>query len=448
MAISETQFLHDLFDEHIDEASALHQQKILQLRTQEITWAEIHDDDQRFAAHVDALVIDAADADPYLAKKAGDFDRDELFVYVSFLIRADKFDRFLNLLEEIDLDDPDIVENLSLALVFDIQQQWIHKLQELDFKAHPHYLPVFLAAFVFRNSALNPEWFLNTQHLTLSEQPVNIEVLGKSKSQVASDILAKQLPTMEGDIRKLCISALYKLGHENILDYIKKHVPENELPFSVLTLGSDGSFAQYCRNIPIANYNQELVEAIGIIGLSENIPLLITLLEDEELAQKAAEAIYIISGTKFTTEVFIAEEWEETELFDYEKAKFEAAEAPTHADGRPYGETVELISIDSKDWAQWWQHNNDKFNSGLRYRFGRPVSPLALIDVISSANVTNNIRSLCLDELEIRYGLQCFVHLESSFIQQDYYLKQLAKWGKTNDHKFRAGAWYFNAKQM
>ncbi|MEP1446868.1 MAG: hypothetical protein ABJK37_12215 [Paraglaciecola sp.] len=448
MAISETQFLHDLFDEHVDEASFLHQQKISQLRAQEITWAEIHDDEQRFAAHVDALIINGVEAEPYLAKKTGDFDSEQLFVYVSFLIRADKFDRFLNLLEEIDFEDLEIVENVSLALVFDIPLQWLDKLKNTDFKAYPHYLPIFLPAFVFRNSDLNPEWFLNNQHVTLSEQPLNIEVLGKSNSQVASDILAKQLPTMEGGIRKLCISALFKLGHENILDYIQQCNPQKEWPFSVLALGCGSSFAQYCRNIATADYNEELVEAIGIIGLTENIPLLITLLEDEALAQKAAEAIYTISGAKFTTKVFIPEEWEETELFDDEKAKFEAGEGPCHADGRPFGETIELISLEPKDWTQWWQHSKDKFNSDLRYRFGRPVSPMTLIDVVSLPNITNNIRSLCLDELEIRYGLQCFVHLESSFIQQDYYLKQLAKWGEINDHKFKAGAWYFNAKQM
>jgi len=445
MAISATHFLQDLLDEHFDEASVLHEQKTLQLSTQEVTWAELKSEDQRFEAHLDALVVDAIDAEAYLASKVEDFDCNELFVYVSFLIRMDKLDTFILLLGQVDLSDCEKSEKISLALIFDVQEHWLNRFLQFDFEKQSLYLPIFVPVFVFRNIELKSEWFVHNQTLTLAEQPLNILALGKSKNQVVSNILAKRVAILDEDSRKLGITALYKLGHGN---YIQDHFVKSEVPFATLALGCDHSFELYCKNSGSEGYNAELVQALGIIGASENIPLLITLMSNEELAHEAAEAIYIISGIRLTEEVFIAEEWDEAELFDDEIEKFKAGEAPAHPDGRAYGETIEQMIVDPLIWAQWWQQSKDGYSQGLRYRLGKLFSPAALIDVISTPTITNNIRTMCLDELEIRYGLQCFVHLESSFTQQRYYLKQLTEWAVANDHRYVAGAWYFNGKQM
>ncbi|NQY36015.1 MAG: hypothetical protein HRT37_13795 [Alteromonadaceae bacterium] len=448
MAISATHFLQDLVDEHFDEASVLHEQKTLQLEAQEITWTECQTDEQRFDAHLDALVVDAADAEPYLVSKIEEFDCNELFVYVSFLIRIDNLDTFMQLLKQVDLTDWEKVEKISLALIFDVQKTWLYSFQQLDFESLPHYLPIFVPIFVFRNVELKPEWFLRNQYLTLTEQPLNVLALGKSKSQVATDILAKKISTLDEVTRKLGIAALYKLGHGNILAYIKDHIVKDEVPFATLALGCDHSFEQYCKITGTQGYNAELVQALGIIGLTENIPLLITLLGNDELAQEAAEAIYIISGIRLTEEIFLAEEWDEAELFEDELEKFEAGEVPEHPDGRPFGETIEQIIVDPKIWAKWWLQSKDGFSEGRRYRFGKLLSPASLIEVISTPTITNNIRAMCLDELEIRYGLQCFIHFESTFAQQSHYLNQLTEWAVNNDHKFVAGVWYFNGKQI
>ncbi len=448
MAISNTHFLQDLLIEHLDEAAVLHQQKLLQLRAQEATWAESQYDDQRLEAHLDALIVDAAQAEFILAQNAPDYDANELFVYVCFLLRINKIDTFIDLLDTIDLSDPENIENISLALIFEAGEEPISVFKALSFDEHPQYLSIFLPVFVYRNIDLNPRWFLPAEQLILLQQGLNIVALGKSKKQCAMDLLVKGLPNSTGDKRNLVISALYKSGNLDFLRHIQTSMTGKKIPYTSLALGCDKAFSQYCAQTNKSEFTAELITALGIFGLADNIPLLIWALNNEELAQTAAKAIYMISGTQLMEETFVEEQWDESELFDDEQAKFASGEAPKHPDDREYGETVTQLTLDPIVWEQWWQKNKEKFTSGMRYRLGKPISVLTLIEAISSPNTTNNLRTICLDELEIRYGLQCFVQLESPFNQQVFYLQQLLNWGRENNKHFNAGAWYFNGNQV
>ena len=57
MATSTRQFNIELYREHLDEASFLYQQRLAYLHDPEVKWPELANWEDRFEAHVDALVI-------------------------------------------------------------------------------------------------------------------------------------------------------------------------------------------------------------------------------------------------------------------------------------------------------------------------------------------------------------------------------------------------------
>jgi len=128
-------------------------------------------------------------------------------------------------------------------------------------------------------------------------------------------------------------------------------------PFLLSLCGNLSDYYLLSNNIDIKQLDSNTINAIGIIGNTKAIPLLISFLEceDEKINIEAAKALEIITGaglreTAVETEVLEGFEEGETEEIKHE---------------------IERISTSKESWSRWWYQNRSKFNETKRWRSGK-----------------------------------------------------------------------------
>ena len=106
------------------------------------------------------------------------------------------------------------------------------------------------------------------------------------------------------------------------------------------------------------------------------------------------------------------------------------------------------MSQDSKVWKLWLDENKSNFKRELRYRNGEPVTLSSLLDSLQSERFIYQIRQMVYEELVIRYEMDIPFEADLSVRKQLQLLPRITTWILENDHKFKAGQWYFAGKLM
>ncbi len=106
MAISTRAFRVELYQEHLEEAAFLYEQRLALLRDPQISWREIGSFEDRLEAHVDGLVVGEELALEVCRTRAKEGEPGELFPIVSVLCRQRRADLMSELLAGIDFKDP------------------------------------------------------------------------------------------------------------------------------------------------------------------------------------------------------------------------------------------------------------------------------------------------------------------------------------------------------
>lgn len=115
------------------------------------------------------------------------------------------------------------------------------------------------------------------------------------------------------------------------------------------------------------------VKGYGAMGIPGNIPKLLQMMEDSDLARSAGEAVSMITGVDLAYE-------------DLDKDPPEGFEAGPTED--PKDENVDSDPDEELPWPdpelvpQWWNENKNRFQANTRYLAGRPVESKHLIHVL------------------------------------------------------------------
>lgn len=193
----------------------------------------------------------------------------------------------------------------------------------------------------------------------------------------------------------------------------------------------------------------DVLLALGLLGDLSAVRTVFDCLAPHEQAPAAALALELMTGAGLYTEVFVPAEIDPDELFDEERARYEATgELPKRPDGTPYGTTVVQLSTDPVQWKDWLSRNKARFDPTLRYRCGEPYSPQALLRALQTPRMPNRVRALVCDELRIRYALDFPLEIELPVAEQRRLLARLAEWVERNGASFAPGAWYFHGRRL
>src|SRR5207249_8093418 len=105
--ISLRAFKIELYQEHLEEAAFLYQQRLALFRDPEISWRKIGEFEDRLEAHVDALVVGEELALEVCRARVKAGEPAELFPIVSVFCRQRRAEFLSELFAGVDLKDPE-----------------------------------------------------------------------------------------------------------------------------------------------------------------------------------------------------------------------------------------------------------------------------------------------------------------------------------------------------
>ena len=131
--------------------------------------------------------------------------------------------------------------------------------------------------------------------------------------------------------------------------------------------------------------------ALGLLGDSSAVSVLLGLLGDSELAAPASIALYLITGADLMTASPVVD----TTAFE--------DEASFGDDADDVDLTTPRISESPDDWYAWWTTHGERFQASERYRLGEPYSTEVAAACLQDTRLPLVVRQWVADEIVIRY---------------------------------------------
>ncbi|WHZ21852.1 MAG: hypothetical protein OJF47_000964 [Nitrospira sp.] len=438
-------FYVELYKEHLDEASFLYGQRLSLLDNPEMTWKDLAEFEERFEAHIDALVVGKDLALEMCRDAAVEGDYGELHAAVRVFCRQRQLDSLFGLLEGLKPTDEQKVRAMRDALKHELPEEWTDEFLSRLSSGDPRLAIVFPEVFGYRRVQRACQVL---ERLAGSEVPDPATVLwalgrlGASSSALPS--LKECLTRSESDVQKAAALALARLGNKDIVAHCAQVVPQNSWAALILGLAADRSAVNLLlERVRNRTADRNVLLGLGLLGDMAAVEVLQSYLSNADLGESAALALNLITGAQLYEQVFIPELVDEDELFDEERGTLKQGEPFMRPDGRPYGSTVTRLSLKLEAWQRWWSANKLRFDPNLRYRNGKPYSPARLLENLVSEQSPRQVRQLAYEEFVIRYAVDFPFETDMSVAQQEVALTQYAEWVKVNGDHFQEGSWYF-----
>ena len=97
-------------------------------------------------------------------------------------------------------------------------------------------------------------------------------------------------------------------------------------------------------------------------------------------------------------------------------------------------------------WQTWWDRNSGLFKVGYRYRFGKPMEIIQLIEQLK--HDSREVRQAAYDELVISTGVSLPFDVEGPWRVQQTHLFAWQSWWKENQDRFPMGSWFFHGEKI
>jgi uncharacterized protein (TIGR02270 family) len=445
MASSLRAFNIGLYQEHLEEAAFLYEQRLALLRDPKISWREIGWFEDRLEAHVDGLVVGADLALEVCRTRAKEGEPGELFPIVSVFCRLRRADLMSELLAGVDFKDPGKIRPVEDALKYELPQEW-SSFCEKALARRPNGLSRILANVAgYRRLAFGQQL---GEALTTSgpgELSAVAWAVGRLGAAPARDGLLGYLRHDNVAIKSAVLLALLRLGAREPLQQCEVIARSETWPLIGLGLGGSQSASDVLREVARSGHaTPDCLLALALLGEVSALQVLYDSLAKPELAEAAAVGLDLIAGAQLSEDVFVPEQVVEDELFENElKAWKEQGQAPKRTDGRPFGTTVKKPVVAKDKWKAWFAGHAKDFDASSRYRNGKRYSPRTLLEQLLDDTSTYQLRQLAAEELAIRY--ECPVPFEADMpvAWQLRALRDIGAWVEADGSRFEAGRWYF-----
>ena len=97
-------------------------------------------------------------------------------------------------------------------------------------------------------------------------------------------------------------------------------------------------------------------------------------------------------------------------------------------------------------WQTWWDRHAGNFKAGHRYRLGKPMEMVQLIEHLKHDN--RIVRQAAYDELVIATGVFLPFDIDGPWRVQQSHLFAWQTWWKNNQKNFSMGSWYFHGERV
>jgi hypothetical protein len=280
--------------------------------------------------------------------------------------------------------------------------------------------------------------------------PAMLWSLGRIGGEAARDVISSHLTSENEAVAEAACNSLIRLGDYHAIRHGLLVAQAKPWPILALGIGGNHSAVNVLTDIVKSDrVTDEALIASGLLGDLSSVKHIFNCLMNADRAMAAAEALQIITGAVLQEEVFIPEEIDPDELLDEERETYEqTGEIPMGPDGEPFGENVTQLSINPETWRQWLAEHKQQFDTNLRYRHGKPISPAASLYCLMDEYTPHRVRRLVCDEMAVRYGADFPLEVDMQVSEQEAQLADMVTWVRENQSKFKAGHWYFAARPM
>jgi len=444
MSTSPRAFRIDLYKEHLEEAAFLYQQRLVLLVDPEFSWMRLADFEGRLEAHIDALVVGGDLALVVCRERIAACEAAELFVMACLACRHQDT-KFLNAIWQVlDFADESKVGAIQAALNWELPASWEAACAQATAQPASRLFPVLAPVCGYRR-------------IDVGER-IAEGLLSRLEGATAGSVLAlsklKATPQTHQALIACCKSANPAIQEAAALGMLRVDIPATmrfcrpllqteDWPQVILALAGDRDAATALRRRVEAGAGTPMtVQALGLLGDVSVVRSLCMCLSTEALAEAAVWALYWITGAVLFERKLQPETVKEDELFPKELAAWrERGEAPKRADGHAYGAIVRKLSNDVGLWEQWLKVHSREFHPDVRYRRGRPYSPMVVVDCIADSEAPHFLRSRAIEELAVRYACPIVFEADWRVVDQSRTLGSLRQWALEAESGFEPGAW-------
>ena len=448
MAVSIQAFYTDLYEEHLEEASFLYEQRHTYFHDPDISWIEIQDLENRFEAHIDAIVIGGDAALEICVVQAAEGDSGELHAAIRTFCRQRRIDLLEQVLEDLDIEDEERVSAACDALKHEWPEVWTAEIERL-FQEHPSGAKAVLPTVIgYRRLPLEP--LLTSLLSDCPEDHLHAPIwsLGRLRMPHPPSVSALTPFLQHPDPILGAAAALALMRMSLPLSLSCATQPSEACDFrtllQIMLAGGAHDTAFLLDRLGEGEGASDIALALGVLGDLRAIMPLIQLLEEDTVAGSAALALNLITGAGLYEEVFIPDEVDPDELLDHEIEKLDRGEPP-YPPGQAPGTTIVRLSQDAKTWHVWWKENNSRFRTVLRYRNGRPFTPDCLLENLRHEQSPYFVRQTAYEELVVRYKIDVPFETDMPIPGQLTAIYRMAEIISQGKSQWQAGQWYYAA---
>jgi uncharacterized protein (TIGR02270 family) len=436
-------FLVELYEEHLEEASFLYEQRPALFRNPELSWRRIGEFEERLEAHIDALVLGEELAIEVCKRRASEGGFGETHAAVRVFCRQGRKDLVWTLLGELDTRDVARATAIADALKYEVPESWQQEVADLLDRPQHHLVLIALEVVGYRRFGAGRALTRILENPLESLVARTIWALGRLRERQAEPRIFRFLTDTNGPVRSAAALALLRLGNEQALDYCLRRATSEAWAILPSALGGGRNAHEILLTLTGGNARPDCIAGLGLLGYAAAIPTLIQCLSNDVTAAAAAGALQRITGASFQEKVFLPEEVNEDELFPDEREGLKHGQMPLRPDGKPYGISVTRPLQKAEHWQQWWKQRESSMDPALRYRNGLAYSPDSLVEDLEQETTLHEARRLVCEELVIRYG--CDIPLEADMYvsQQMETLRSVSKWAREHVSEFAGGRAYF-----
>ncbi|MCI0640693.1 MAG: hypothetical protein L0Y72_04450 [Gemmataceae bacterium] len=444
MSTSLKEFYIGLYLEHLEEASFLYEQRRSLFENPEITWTRIGEFEDRFEAHIDALVVGEELALKVCQERAAAGDAGELHAATRVFCRQNRKDFFVKTLQGLDLDDADKCRGLADALAHELPADWQDAWTVKLTKGDPKLIPVLANVIGFQRLKMQAELLQVLPKTPAGGLAAVLWALGRVGDLRASSSACHGFLKHDDElVRSAAALALLRLHDPQIINSCLKWVYAQSWPALPLGLGGGPLTAQVLLDAATTGKpSSDSLLAVGLVGDPAAVDKLIEFLSHPEVAPAAASALELITGAKLYEDVLVPDPIDEDELFESERERLKKGQPLPGRTATP----VHRLSQHPEHWQKWWSDHRSRFRR-IRYRSGKPFSPACLVENLESEESPASIRRLAYEELVIRYGLDVPFESEYFVVKQRTALAHINGWVHKNAARFQEGAWYYAGQQ-
>jgi uncharacterized protein (TIGR02270 family) len=377
--------LTDILEEHLEETDFLWSHRQSALADRASTLHRLAELEERLLAHLDGLVLSEDAGWQFLSPKLTEGSVGEAFA-AAWVALASEHSRYLDaLLAALNTANGPVLQGFRQAFCHAPGQHIVPLLTSMLSENVPTQRAMALDALSFRRSAI-PDRQLKDALRDKEPQGATaaLTAVGRLKKKTLLSSVEALLEAEQPNVRHEAMRAGLLVGSIKALSCCRAAVQgKAEEGNDALTfLGLVGQ-VDHARLLSEALYQPQIarhaVSALKWLGYSSEIERLIPLAGNQKLAQLVGETVSRITGVDLVAEGLVLSNPPIAGVPQRAGGEDEYLDDPD--EGLPWPDSAKL--------SAWWKANASRFNTGTRYRNGRPHTREMLINTLQHGNLAD-----------------------------------------------------------